>query len=141
MFVVVSRTVPRKVLKEKFEEEPDEDEMQALGSLDGDEEDVDYDGTGVVNGGAGSAGGVRGADEYIRESSAFSPSPNVLDPALAAAAAAAAGNGSTGVRDPLLRRGPTGTSPPTADTARPASRHHGECAHSTHFACKLNIAF
>ncbi|PNF31258.1 hypothetical protein B7P43_G13589, partial [Cryptotermes secundus] len=55
--------VPRKVLKDRFEEQPEEDELAAVAtgdSVDDDEEFEGYD-----------------TDEFFRESAAFSPSPNL----------------------------------------------------------------
>ena len=55
-------TVPRKVLKDRFEEQPEEDELAAAATGDNDEDD-DFDGYDT--------------DEFFRESAAFSPSPNL----------------------------------------------------------------
>jgi hypothetical protein len=55
--------VPRKVLKDRFEEQPEEDELAAAApgdSVDDDDEFEGYD-----------------TDEFFRESAAFSPSPNL----------------------------------------------------------------
>ena len=54
--------VPRKVLKDRYEEQPEEDELTAaaIGETD---EDEDFDGYDT--------------DEFFRESSAFSPSPKL----------------------------------------------------------------
>jgi hypothetical protein len=57
------RAVPRKVLKEQFEEQPEEDELAAAATGDTLDEDDDIDGYDT--------------DVFFRESAAFSPSPNL----------------------------------------------------------------
>ncbi|KDR12374.1 hypothetical protein L798_13668, partial [Zootermopsis nevadensis] len=60
---VVYTCVPRKVLKEHFEEQPLEDELAAAATGDSLDDDDDIDGYDT--------------DEFFRESAAFSPSPNL----------------------------------------------------------------
>jgi hypothetical protein len=55
--------VPRKVLKDRFEEQPEEDELTAAANGDTGDDDDDFDGYDT--------------DEFFRESAAFSPSPNL----------------------------------------------------------------
>lgn len=55
--------VPRKVLKDRFEEQPEEDELAAAATGDSMDENEDLD--------------SYDTDEFFRESAAFSPSPNV----------------------------------------------------------------
>jgi hypothetical protein len=56
--------VPRKILKDRFEEEPEEDELAAAAATgDSMDENDDFDGYDT--------------DEFFRESAAFSPSPNL----------------------------------------------------------------
>lgn len=60
---VVYTCVPRKVLKDRFEEQPEEDELAAAATGDSTDENEDLD--------------SYDTDEFFRESAAFSPSPNV----------------------------------------------------------------
>jgi hypothetical protein len=55
--------VPRKVLKDRFEEQPEEDELAVAATGDSMDENEDLD--------------SYDTDEFFRESAAFSPSPNV----------------------------------------------------------------
>ena len=55
--------VPRKILKDRFEEQPEEDELAVAATGDSIDENDDFDGYDT--------------DEFFRESAAFSPSPNV----------------------------------------------------------------
>ena len=63
MVSVCIHAVPRKVLKDRFEEQPEEDELAATATGDSMDENEDLD--------------SYDTDEFFRESSAFSPSPNV----------------------------------------------------------------
>ncbi|XP_069696017.1 uncharacterized protein [Periplaneta americana] len=60
---VVYTCVPRKVLKDRFEEQPEEDELAAGAPGDTGEDDDDFEGYDT--------------DEFFRESAAFSPAPNL----------------------------------------------------------------
>lgn len=62
VFVCI-HAVPRKVLKDRFEGQPEEDELAAAGTGDSMDENEDLD--------------SYDTDEFFRESAAFSPSPNV----------------------------------------------------------------
>ena len=55
--------VPSKILKDRFEEEPQEDELTAAATGDPADENEDFD--------------SYDTDEFFRESAAFSPSPNL----------------------------------------------------------------
>jgi hypothetical protein len=55
--------VPRKVLKDRFEEQPEEDELAAAATGDSADDDDEFD--------------AYDTDEFFRESAAFSPSPNL----------------------------------------------------------------